>query len=86
MLLVALILGAGFAVASGQGTKWKVLAFTFVDARITPNNNPACLLFRMAKVDAADRIENLISIGLKSGDSVKLEYPASVAPKEVAIS
>jgi hypothetical protein len=41
---------------------------------------------RVQKLDAFDQIENLIEIGLKAADKIKLEHLASFAPKAVATS
>jgi|SRR5580658_160860 hypothetical protein len=41
---------------------------------------------RVQKLDAVDQIENLIQIGLKAGDKIKLEHLAFFAPKAVATS
>lgn len=60
--------------------------FSFVEGGMTPYNSPTFLLFRMARLNAVDQIENLIQIGLKAGDKIKREHLASFAPKAVATS
>jgi hypothetical protein len=40
----------------------------------------------MAQLDSVAQTENLIQIGLKAGDKIKLKHLASLAPKAVATS